>query len=101
MDSGLIVIVMMVIPSMAIVFLITILKTQKVSKEKLEKIFGEENIIKIIEAKTEDEIKEIIRTLHKSKKKALKTLLESQDIREVLKAIDEHIRKDKIETKES
>ena len=93
MDSGLIVIVMMTIPSMAIVFLITILKTQKVSKEKLEKIFGEENISKILEAKTEEEIKEIIRTLHKSKKKKLKTLLESQDIREVLKAINEHIKK--------
>jgi len=99
MDSGLIVIVMMVIPSMAFVFLITILKTQKVSAEKLKKIFGEENILKIIEAKTEEEIKEIIRTLHKSKKKALKTLLESQDIRDVLKAIDEHIRKDKTEEK--
>ena len=93
MDSGLIVIVMMTIPSMAIVFLITILKSQKVSKEKLEKIFGKENITKILEAKTEEEIKEIIRTLHKSKKKKLKTLLESQDIREVLKAIDEHIKK--------
>jgi len=98
MDSGLIVIVMMVIPSMAIVFLMTILKSQKVSKEKLEKIFGEENILKIIEAKTEEEIKEIIRSLHKSQKKKLKTLLESQDIRDVLKAINEHIRKDKTKT---
>ena len=98
MESGLIVIVMTIIPSMAIVFLITILKTQKVSKEKLEKIFGKENVLKIIEAKTEEEIKEIIRSLHKSQKKKLKTLLESQDIREVLKAIDEHIRKDKTKT---
>jgi len=99
MNSGLIVIVMMVIPSMAFVFLITILKTQKVSAEKLRKIFGEENIIKIMEAKTEEEIKEIIRSLHKSKKKALKTLLESQDIGDVLKAINEHIRKEKQEDK--
>jgi vacuolar-type H+-ATPase subunit C/Vma6 len=93
MDSGLIIIVMMVIPSMAIVFLITILKTQKVSKEKLIKIFGEKNITKILEAKTEDEIKQIIRSLHKSKKKKLKTLLESQDIRDVLAAINKHIKK--------
>jgi vacuolar-type H+-ATPase subunit C/Vma6 len=92
MDSGLIIIVMMVIPSMAIVFLITILKTQKVSKEKLIKIFGEKNITKILEAKTEDEIKQIIRSLHKSKKKKLKTLLESQDIRDVLDAINKHIK---------
>jgi transcriptional regulator of NAD metabolism len=92
MDSGLIIIVMMVIPSMAIVFLITILKTQKVSKEKLIKIFGEKNITKILEAKTEDEIKQIIRSLHKSKKKKLKILLESQDIRDVLDAINKHIK---------
>jgi Mg/Co/Ni transporter MgtE len=93
MDSGLIIIVMMIIPSISIIFLITILKPQKVNKEKLVKIFGEENIAKILEAKTEDEIKQIIRSLHKSKKKKLKTLLESQDIRDVLAAINKHIKK--------
>lgn len=96
-DSGLIVIVMMVIPSMAFVFLITILKTQKVTKEKIEKIFGEKNILKIKAAKTEEEIKEIIRSLHKSQKKKLKTLLESHDIRDVIKALEEHILEKKIE----
>jgi flagellar motility protein MotE (MotC chaperone) len=95
-DSGLIVLVMIIIPSMAFVFLLTILKTQKVTKEKLEKIFGEKNIEKIKNAKTEEEIKEIIRSLHKSQKRKLKTLLESQDIREVIKAIEEHILERKI-----
>jgi vacuolar-type H+-ATPase subunit C/Vma6 len=96
-DAGLIVIVMTIIPSMAFVFLITILKTQKVTKEKLEKIFGDENILKIKNAKTEEEIKEVIRNLHKSQKKKLKTLLESQDIRDVIKALEEHILEKKFE----
>jgi len=95
-DSGLIVLVMLIIPSMAFVFLIVILRTQKVTPEKLKKIFGEDNILKILEARSEEEIKEIIRSLHKSRKKKLKTLLESQDIRDVLKALEEHIlKKDK------
>jgi len=95
-NSGLIIIVMMVIPSMSFIFLFTILKTQKVTKKKIEKIFGKENILKVIEAKTEEEIKEIIRGLPKSKKKKLKTLLESQDIRDVVNILKKHIRKEKI-----
>ena len=44
-----------------------------------------------IKNSNEDEIKEIIRKLPKRKKLQLKSLLESQDIRDVLKVLDEHI----------
>jgi len=46
---------------------------------------------KIKKASSEEEIKSIIRALPKKKRTKLKTLLESQDIRDVLKALDEHI----------
>jgi len=61
-NSELIVIVMIAIPSMSFIFLFTILKTQKVTKKKIEKIFGKENILKVIEAKTEEEIKKDFKT---------------------------------------
>jgi RNA polymerase-interacting CarD/CdnL/TRCF family regulator len=76
--------------SMSILFLISVTREIKVTPEKLIKIFGKENIEKIKTA-SEEEIKEIIRNLPKRKKVKLKSLLESQDIRDVLKALDEHI----------
>jgi len=93
MDSGLIVIVMMTIPSMAFLFLFTVLRTHKVSEEKLRKIF-KDDIDKILKAKDDEELKQIIRGLSKKQKKQLKVLLESQDIRDVLKAIKVHITKE-------
>jgi len=79
--------------SLAFIFMVMLLIPTKVTKEKLEKIFGNEIVEKIKNAKDEDEIKAIIRSLPKRKKIKLKTLLESQDIRDVLKAINEHILK--------
>jgi len=79
--------------SLAFIFIVLLLMPNKVTKEKLEKIFGKEVVEKIKKAKDEEEIKAIIRSLSKRKKIKLKTLLESQDIRDVLKAINEHILK--------
>jgi len=76
--------------SMSILFLISVTKEIKVTPDKIIKIFGKETIEKIKNS-NEDEIKEIIRKLPKRKKLQLKSLLESQDIRDVLKVLDEHI----------
>jgi len=76
--------------SMSILFLASVTKEIKVTPEKLIKIFGEENIEKIKELDEEGR-KEIIKSLPKKQKIKLKSLLESQDIRDVLKALDEHI----------
>ncbi len=89
--TGLIVSVGVLIFSLAFIFLFIILIPSNVTKEKLIKIIGEENIEKIKQAKDDEEIKEIIRNLPKKSKNRLKTLLESQDIRDVLKALHEHI----------
>jgi len=93
-NSGLIIGVGVMIFSLAFIFIIILLIPNKVTKEKLIKIIGEENIEKIKQAKDENEIKEIIRSLSKRRKTKLKTLLESQDIRDVLKALNEHILKE-------
>ena len=77
--------------SLAFIFMFLILMPNKVTKEKLIRIIGEEEIEKIKKAKDEEEIKSIIRALPKKKRSRLKTLMESQDIRDVLKALNEHI----------
>ena len=77
--------------SLAFIFVVLLLLPNKVTKEKLEKVLGKDVIEKIKSAKDEEEIKAIIRALPKRKKWKLKTLLESQDIRDVLKALNEHI----------
>jgi len=79
--------------SLAFLFITLLLIPTKVTKEKLEKVLGDEAIEKIKQAKDEEEIKQIIRSLPKKRKNKLKTLLESQDIRDVLKALNEHILK--------
>jgi len=78
--------------SMSIIFLFSVLKESKPDKEKLTKIFGEELIEKVKNAKDDEEIKNIIKSLNKKQKVKLKTLLESQDIRIALNALKEHIR---------
>ena len=82
--------------SMSILFLFSVTKEIKVTPDKIIKIFGEENIEKIKGA-DEDEIKEIVRNLPKKQKVKLKSLLESQDIRDVLSALNEHILGKKID----
>ena len=78
--------------SMSIIFLFTILRENKPDAKKLTKILGNENIEKVKNAKDDDEIKAIIRSLTKKQKRKLKTLVESQDIREALNALKIHIR---------
>ena len=79
--------------SMSIVFLLSVLKENKPDEKKLTKILGEENIQKVKEAKNDDHIKDIIKkNLTKKQKTKLKTLVESQDIRDALNALKIHIR---------
>ncbi len=92
--TTLIYIVGLSIASIAFIFMFLILKPSKVTKEKLEKVLGQDAVEKIKQAKDDEEIKTIIRSLPKLRKAKLKTLMESQDIRDVLKAIHEHILKD-------
>jgi uncharacterized membrane protein len=77
---------------LSVIFLLTILKPSEVTKEKLEKILGDEAINKLKNAKDENEMKQIIRALPKNVRTKLKVLLESQDIRDAIKAINEHIK---------
>ena len=70
-----------------------LIKNTEVTEEKLVKILGEEAVDKIKKAKDDEEIKAIIRSLKRRRKTKLKTLLESQDIRDAVKAIKKHILK--------
>ena len=80
--------------SLAFIFMAIILIPNKVTKEKLEKILGQKAIEEIKKFENEEEkIIEIIRSLSKKQKSKLKTLLESQDVRDVVKALKEHILK--------
>jgi predicted CopG family antitoxin len=88
----LIYIVAFLIVSISVIFLFTLLKPNVVTKEKLEKILGEDAVEKLKNAKDENEMKQIIRALPKKRRTKLKVLLESQDIRDAIKAINEHIR---------
>ena len=78
--------------SLAFIFMAVIMIPNKVTKEKLEKILGQKAIEEIKKVQDEEEkIIEIIRSLSKKQKNKLKTLLESQDVRDVVKVIKEHI----------
>ena len=96
--TGLIIGVGVMIFSLAFIFLFILFIPNKVTKEKLIKIIGEENIEKIKQAKDDEEIKKIIRALPKKRRSKLKTLMESQDIRDVLEALHEHILKERSES---
>jgi len=78
--------------SMSIVFLFSVMRNIEVTPERIIKIFGEENIAKVKQAKDDEEIRNIIKSLNKKQKTQLKTLLESQDIRIALNALKTHIR---------
>ncbi len=78
--------------SLAFIFMAIILIPNKVTKEKLEKILGQKAIEEIKKVENDEKkIAQIIRSLSKSQKNKLKTLLESQDVRDVVKALKEHI----------
>jgi len=81
--------------SMSIIFLISVLGESKPDAKKLTKILGQEKIKEVKNAKNDEEIKEIIKSLNKTQKRKLKTLLESQDIRDALNALKIHIRDEK------
>ena len=81
--------------SMSIIFLISVLGESKPDEKKLTKILGQDKIKEVKNAKNDEEIKEIIKSLNKTQKRKLKTLLESQDIRDALNALKIHIRDEK------
>jgi len=78
--------------SMSIVFLFSVLKENKPNEDKLIKLLGEKKIEEVKNAKNDEEIKTIIKSLTKKQKAKLKTLVESQDIRVALNVLKEHIR---------
>jgi len=91
--TGMLFVVSFSIFSLAIIFMIMLLMPNKVTKEKLEKILGKEVIEKLKEVQHDEEkMKEIIRSLKASKKIKLKTLFESQDIRDVINGFKEHFK---------
>jgi len=92
--ESMIMIVTLASASMSIIFLLSILKESKPDEKKLTKILGIENIQKVKKTSTDEEIKEIILSLSKKQKRKLKTLLESQDIRDAIKALKIHIKKE-------
>jgi hypothetical protein len=92
--TTLIYIVGLSIVSMAFIFIFLVMRETKVTKEKLVKILGEDVVEKLKAAKDDNERKAIIRSLSRLKRSKLKTLMESQDIRDLLKAIHEHILED-------
>ena len=95
--ANMIVIIGLGISSMAFIFLASLLRENEVTEEKLRNVLGEKACNELCMAKDEEEIRAIIRNLKKTQKLKLKTLTESQDIRDAVKAIREHIRKEKIE----
>ncbi|MRJ06390.1 MAG: 4-hydroxy-3-methylbut-2-en-1-yl diphosphate synthase [Epsilonproteobacteria bacterium] len=84
------------ITSMAFILIFMLLRNVEVNRERLEKIFGKEITRQLEEAKDDKEIEAIIRALPRRKKTKLKTLLESQDIRDAIEAVKNYIwRKEK------
>jgi hypothetical protein len=79
------------IASMAFILVFMLLRNVEVTRERLEKILGEEAVERLKGAKTDEELAQIIRSLPRRTRTKLKTLLESQDIRDAIKAIKTHI----------
>ena len=91
--TGMLFVVSFSIFSLAIIFMIMLFIPNKVTKEKLEKILGKEIVEKLKEVQDDEEkMKEIIRSLKTGKKVKLKTLFESQDVRDVIKGFKEHFK---------
>ena len=91
--AGIFFIVAFSIFSLAIIFMIMLVIPNKVTKEKLEKILGKEVVEKLKEVQHDEEkMKEIIRGLKTKQKLKLKTLFESQDVRDVINGFKEHFK---------
>ena len=90
--TGLIYTVGLSIASMAFIFMFMLIRKVEITEEKILKIL-QEDVEKIKEVKSDDELKELIRSLPKKKKEKLKTLFESQDLYEAMNHIKKHILK--------
>ena len=91
--TTMIMVVGLTIASMAFIFVFSLLKENKVDEKSLRKVLGDDVCDALCKAESEEEMKKIIRGLKKSKKWKLKTLLESQDIRDVIKAVNTYLKK--------
>ena len=76
--------------SLAFIFIGMLIFPNKVTKEKIEKILGDD-LEDIKNAKDDEELKHLIRNLSKRKRTKLKTLFESQDLQVAIKEIKKHI----------
>ena len=76
--------------SLAFIFMAMLIFPNKVTKEKIEKILGDD-LESIKNAKDDEELKHLIRNLPKKKRTKLKTLFESQDLQVAIKEIKKHI----------
>jgi len=75
--------------SLAFIFMFMLLKPVKITKEKLQKVLGKDNVDKILNATTPDDIKKVIISLSKRRKLKLKTLAESQNLIDAMKLIND------------
>jgi len=78
--------------SIAIIFMLMLVRTVEVNEEKILKILGND-AEKIKKAKSDEELKHLIRALPKRKRTKLKTLFESQDLQVAIKEIKKHVLK--------
>jgi len=76
--------------SLAFIFMFMILRKVEITEERILKIL-QDDAEKIKQAKSDDELKELIRSLDKKKKTKLKTLFESQDLQVAIKEIKKHV----------
>jgi (p)ppGpp synthase/HD superfamily hydrolase len=84
------------IASMAFILLFMLLRETEVTRERLERVLGAEVVAQLERASTNREIEEIIRKLSWRQKSRLKTLLESQDIRDAVWAIRKYLRGEEV-----
>jgi len=76
--------------SIAIIFMLMLVRNVEVNEERILKILGDD-VEKIRQAKNDEELKAAIRALPKRKRTKLKTLFESQDLQVAMKYIKEFI----------
>jgi len=90
--TTMIMIVGLSIASMAFIFIFMLLRNIEITEERILKILGE-HAEEIKKAQDDEELKKLIRALPKKKRFKLKTLFESQDIRDAVYHIKKHVLK--------
>jgi len=83
--------------SLAFIFMFMLIRRVEITEERILKILGE-HAEEIKQAKDDEELKRLIRSLPQKKRTKLKTLFESQDLHDAVKHIKKHILKTTNET---